>query len=119
MRVGPGPDFPIEWVYKRENLPITVVRRHEGFRLVRDPDGAQGWISASLLSETRTAIVIGDGVAEMREKPSADAKLLWRVEPGRTGRLGACKAGWCRFNTEGHQGWIPDKKIYGDGEPAK
>ena len=38
MRVGPGEDYRILWVYKRPMLPLKVVRVKEGWRLVRDPD---------------------------------------------------------------------------------
>ena len=42
MRVGPAESYRIEWVYKRIGLPLKVVRRQEGWRLVEDPDGARG-----------------------------------------------------------------------------
>ena len=35
MRVGPSRDFPIEWVYKRDGLPLKVVRVQESWRLVQ------------------------------------------------------------------------------------
>src|SRR5687768_10053317 len=66
MRVGPSEDFPIEWVYRREGLPVKVVRVMQGWRLVEDPDGARGWIVARLLNPARGAMVIGEGLAEMR-----------------------------------------------------
>ena len=50
MRVGPSQDYRIEWVYKRKGLPMKVVRVMEGWRLVQDPDGAQGWVVARLLN---------------------------------------------------------------------
>src|SRR3546814_9173992 len=42
MRVGPSQDYRIEWVYRRQGLPVKVVRVVEGWRLVSDPDGEQG-----------------------------------------------------------------------------
>src|SRR3546814_11623503 len=54
MRVGPSQDYPIEWVYRRKGLPVKVVRVVEGWRLVRDPDGAQGWVVARLLDPQRS-----------------------------------------------------------------
>ena len=61
MRVGPSQDYRIEWVYKRKGLPMKVVRVMEGWRLVQDPDGAQGWVVARLLNPQRSAIVVGEG----------------------------------------------------------
>ena len=90
MRVGPSADYKIDWVYRRPGLPVKVVRVMEGWRLIEDPDGARGWVVARLLSPERGAIVIGEGLAELRDGPSHDAMLKWRVEPGVVGALG----GW-------------------------
>lgn len=117
MRAGPGRDFPIEWVYKREMLPLKVVRVHEGWRLVRDPDGAEGWVTANLLSAERSAMVTGEGLAEMRASPSDRAKLRWRLEPGVVGRLGDCEAGWCELDVAGHRGFVPAARLWGAGKP--
>lgn len=117
MRAGPGRDFPIEWVYRREGLPLKVVRVHEGWRLVRDPDGAEGWVTANLLSVERGAMVVGEGVAPMHASPSGDAKVKWKLEPGVVGRLGDCEAGWCELDVEGHRGFVPAARLWGAGEP--
>jgi SH3-like domain-containing protein len=48
MRVGPSASYPIDWVYRRAELPVKVVRLYQGWRRVRDQDGAEGWIVARL-----------------------------------------------------------------------
>jgi SH3-like domain-containing protein len=115
MRVGPARDYKIAWVYKRKLLPLKVVRLHEGWRLVEDPDGARGWVLARFLSRKQTAIVQRE-TAEMREKPGG-GRLMWRVEPGVVGRVGKCESGWCKFDTGGHAAWISAAAIWGEGEP--
>jgi len=117
MRVGPSEDFPISWVYRREGLPVKVVRLREGWRLVEDPDGERGWMIARLLNPDRGAIVVGEGLAEMRASEEPDAKLLWRVEPGVVGKLGDCRSGWCRLDVSGHKGWVRQDRLWGAGEP--
>ncbi|MGX7895126.1 SH3 domain-containing protein [Tsuneonella sp. HG222] len=117
MRVGPSESYPIDWVYKRKGLPVKVVRLKEGWRLVRDPDGTEGWILSRLLDPDRGAIVIGDEPAAMRAEPSDDAPLRWQVEPGVVGRLGECEAGWCEFDVTGRRGWIEAERLWGAGEP--
>ena len=117
MRVGPGTAFPIDWVYRRPGLPLKVVRVMQGWRLVRDPDGTQGWIVGRLLTRERGALVTGEGTAQMRAEPSAEAELLWNVEPGVVGTLGECENGWCEFDVSGRSGWIEAARIWGDGEP--
>lgn len=117
MRVGAGEQFPIMWVYKREGLPVKVVRLMQGWRYVEEADGTAGWISASLLSRRRTAIVTGEGLAPMRAEPSDSAPLRWNLEPGVVGVLGECDNGWCELDVERHVGWVEQARLWGSGEP--
>lgn len=117
LRVGPSTTYPIDWVYEREGLPLRVVRVNQGWRLVEDADGVRGWMSASLLSRTRSAIVIGQGLAELRAEPAITARVRWHLEPGVVGELGNCRAGWCQFDVAGHKGWTEEVRLWGAGAP--
>ncbi len=113
MRVGPSRNYQIDWVYERKGLPLKVVRVVDGWRLVQDPEGAQGWVVARLLSPDRGGLVIGEGLAPMRTEPSADARLKWNLEPGVVGRLGDCEAGWCELEVGAHYGWVEAALLWG------
>ena len=115
MRVGPARDYKIVWVYKRKLVPLKVIRLHEGWRLVEDPDGAHGWVLARFLSRKQTAIVQRE-TAEMRDKPGA-GRVMWRAEPGVVGKVGKCEAGWCKFDVAGRAAWIEATAIWGEGKP--
>lgn len=117
MRSGPGEQFPIQWVYTREDLPVRVVRLMQGWRYIEEPDGTHGWMSASLLSRQRTAIVVGEDLLPMRAEASAGAALRWNLEPGVVGLLGECDNGWCEFEVDGHGGWVEQERLWGAGEP--
>lgn len=117
MRVGPATSYPIAWVYKRPGLPMKVVRVSEGWRLVEDPDGERGWVLSRFLSRDRTAIVRGEGVAEMRTAERGLGKLAWRLEPGVTGKLGECDGGWCEFDVDGRKAYAPQDRLWGAGAP--
>ena len=117
MRVGPSADYKIDWVYRRPGLPVKVVRVMEGWRLIEDPDGTRGWVVARLLSPDRGAIVIGEGVTELRFDPASDAAIKWRVEPGVVGALGDCEDGWCELAVGNRHGWIRQTRLWGAGEP--
>jgi len=117
MRVGPSEEYKIEWVYRRQQLPVKVIRVKEGWRLIRDPDGVQGWVVGRLLNPERTAIVIGESLAPMREASSEASRLLWNLEPGVIGKLGDCGEGWCRLDVGGHKGWVRQAQLWGAGEP--
>lgn len=117
MRVGPSVDYKIDWVYRRQGLPVKVLRVLEGWRLVQDQDGTQGWIAQRLLSRSRGAIVIGTGLAAMRERPDASSQLRWNLEPGVVGQLGECQQGWCELNVGGRTGFVQADQLWGDGQP--
>lgn len=117
MRVGPAESYKIDWVYKRVGLPLRVLRRKEGWRLVEDPDGARGWVLARFLSRDRGAYVIGNDQAELRKEPKANAPTLWLMEPGVTGKLERCEAGWCSLDVSGHRGFVRQDRLWGAGEP--
>lgn len=117
MRAGPGEDYQILWVYKRPMLPLKVLRIKEGWRLVRDPDGAQGWVLARFLSRKAGGFVQGKDPADMREKGSSDARLLWRLAPGVVGELGDCANNWCEFTVGPRKGFVPQARLWGAGQP--
>lgn len=117
MRVGAGQQYPIEWVYRRPGLPVKVLRSFQGWRLIEEPDGTQGWMYDSLLSNRRTALVIGEGLAPMRESGAETAALRWNLEPGVIGELGECASDWCELNVNGARGWVAQERLWGAGEP--
>lgn len=117
MRVGPSESYPIDWVYRRADLPVKVVRLYQGWRRVRDQDGAEGWIVARLLSPERSAVVVGKGLAPMRADADPGAPLRWNLEPGVVGKLGGCAEEWCQFDVKGHKGWVERKRLWGAADP--
>lgn len=117
MRTGPSTEFPVKWVYKRENLPVKVVAVHSVWRKVEDPDGDQGWVHVRLLSPKRTAVVTGSGIGSLRENPQTTSRISWRVEPGVVGFIDECEKGWCRFENAGRFGFIEVSRIWGGEVP--
>lgn len=112
MRVGPSMDYPASWIYQRRDLPVKVVEVYSNWRKVEDPDGTQGWMHVRLLKDEPTGIVKGR-IAEMRESPAPDARLLFRLEPGVVGRLAGCANGWCSLDVDGKRGYVAAKSLWG------
>lgn len=116
MRKGPAETMPVMWEYRRENLPIKVIKVHENWRLIEDPDGTQGWMAVRLLSGRRTAMVTGE-TRVMRSSPDDGASVAYRAEPGVVGFLSDCDNGWCLFDVGGRKGFIRESHVWGSGEP--
>jgi SH3-like domain-containing protein len=117
LRAGPGRDYPVRWVYHRPGLPLKVIRVHEGWRLVRDPAGDEGWVTANLLSKDQGGIVIGDGLAAIRADRSDGSKLKWNAEPGVVGKIDDCESGWCKVDIGGRTGFMRAERLWGSAKP--
>ncbi len=117
LRAGPGEDYRINWIYRRQHLPLKVIRTKDGWRLVQDSVGNQGWMLSRFLTRERGAVVTGRDLAEMREKGDGTARLLWRVQPGVVGLLGECGDGWCSFSIGDQRGFVSQDRLWGAGEP--
>ncbi len=117
LRVGPGREYRINWVYLRAGLPLKVLRTMGGWRLVEDIDGARGWMLAQFLARTRTATVktgtAKGAMAEIRENADGSGRLLWRAEPGVTGKLGECGPMWCKIDIDGRRGNVAKAAVWG------
>ncbi|MEE4200489.1 SH3 domain-containing protein [Erythrobacter sp.] len=113
MRVGPSAEYRIDWVYKRKGLPVRVVRLREGWRLIQDHEGTQGWVASSQLAATRGAIIVGEGLVELREKPRATSPMRWRAEAGVVGALLGCEDGFCEIDVRGRTGWVSAGRLWG------
>ena len=113
MRVGPSAEYPVAWVYARKGLPVKVVRVREGWRLIEDHEGTQGWVSASQLDPARGGMVIGKGLAEVRAAADPASGIKWRAQPGVIAGMKKCKAGWCEVDIDGRKGFIAAERLWG------
>ena len=129
LRQGPGTDYPTAWVYRRAGLPLEVVQEFEGWRQVRDAEGATGWVLQSFLSGRRTALVLPWDVkantpppqVSLRDDDSEKAKPVAIVEAGVIASIVSCNGKWCRVSVDNYRGWIEQKKLWGvyEGEAVK
>ena len=118
LRSGPGRNYPGIWLYKRRDLPIRVVQVYPNWRKIEDPDGDQGWMLVTLLSDRRTGIVKSGAPRELHSKADANSPVRYRAEQGVVGRLQSCNGSWCEMQVGKRKGWIAQADIWGvsDGE---
>src|SRR5690606_25372001 len=81
LRTGPGVQYPVDWVYRRRNLPVEVIAEFGTWRKVRDIQGTQGWVHQSLLSSNRFVAITGQ-TRTLRRRADAQSPAVARVEPG-------------------------------------
>ncbi len=114
LRTGPGLRYPIEWVYKRRDLPVQIEREFEAWRLISDQEGVKGWVHQATLVGRRTFVVTG-GEQTMRTEAADTASSLARLKPGVIGRIRACEAnaGWCQVQVADYRGWLKRDGFWG------
>ena len=116
VRVGPGEDYKVSWVFTRSALPVEIVAEFENWRRVRDSDGEVGWVFHSLLSGKRTAVVApwekGDPAAIRADATPSSGVTAW-LQPGVLASVDRCRGGWCDISGDGFGGWIEANRLWG------
>jgi SH3-like domain-containing protein len=118
MRTGPGRNYPGTWLYQRRDLPIRVVQVYNHWRKIEDPDGQQGWMLVTMLSDKRSAIIRPGPPRDLHNKPDADSHVAYKAEPGVVGMITKCREGWCKMTIAKREAYVKVSDIWGlsDGE---
>ena len=111
-RRGPSLSHKIDWIYKRQNMPLEIYGEYENWRRVRDFEGLGGWVHYTLLSGIRYVLVKNE-LLEMRLLPSIDAQVIAKVPQYNIATLDKCNKDWCRIIDDGYKGWVPKNGIWG------
>src|SRR5437763_5406009 len=96
LRVGPGENYPIEWVLTRKEMPVEIIRQFENWRMIRDWQGTEGWVHERMVTGKR-AVVIKGAIRTLHRQPDLASPAVARAEPGVVARLLDCRAEWCRI----------------------
>jgi SH3-like domain-containing protein len=119
LRVGPGLRFPIDWQYRRRDLPVKILREVEVWRLVQDQDGVKGWVHQATLTGRRS-LVVTPYEATLRAAASDEAAPVARLKAGVIGRIRLCEAGaaWCEVQVADYRGFLRRNQFFGT-EPGE
>ncbi len=113
MRTGPGPQYPVKWVYKQPGRPVEIILEYEHWRKIRDMSGKFGWAHKSMLSGTRKGLISGEAPAFIKKRASIDSQTVAQIQPGAIVTLTECNPDWCFAKTGDIQGWIDKQNIWG------
>ncbi|MEJ0017977.1 MAG: SH3 domain-containing protein [Acetobacteraceae bacterium] len=114
LRAGPGTRYPIQWIYKRRELPVQILREFEVWRLVQDPDGIKGWVHQATLTGRRSFVVTG-GDATLRRSADDGASAVAVLKAGVIGHIRSCPANadWCQVQAGDYRGYLRRGQIWG------
>lgn len=119
LRVGPGRQYKVEWLYVSTGLPMEIIEEFDQWRQVRDADGTQGWVFHSLLSGKRTAIVAPWDKqnknrfisAHKQRDPASDVTA--KLQAGVVVVVTDCASGWCGVVVNGVEAYVPQPALWG------
>ena len=111
VRMGPGLDYPVKFIYKKKYLPVKVFDRKDNFRKVIDHKKNSGWIHWSQLKKINSLIVLSDRI--LFKKPTINSKPLANVKSGKLFLLEKCKKNWCKVSSQNISGWISTDNVWG------
>ena len=111
VRMGPGLDYPVKFIYKKKNLPVKVIDKKENFRKVIDYKKNSGWIHISQLKKINSVIVLSNRI--LFKKPTFNSKPIANIESGKLFVLENCKKDWCEVSSQNYSGWINMNDVWG------
>ena len=111
VRMGPGLDYPVKFIYNKKYLPLRVIDKKENFRKVIDHKKNSGWIHISQLKKVNSVIVLSNRI--LFKKPSVYSKPIANIDSGRLLVLKKCKKDWCEVSSQTYKGWINMYNVWG------
>ena len=112
MRVGPGREYPLSWVYKKKHLPLKVIAEFDVWRKVIDHENTTGWVHSQLVTLKRYALV-QSRLTKLYRKADFESPVVAVADKGVLVELQTCEPQWCRVATQDVRGFIRRKDIWG------
>lgn len=113
VRTGPGPRYPVDWVFMRRDMPVEIVAEFDTWRKIRDWQNTEGWVHQSMLSSRRYVLIVADEVQPLMRRNDDDGPAAAMLEPGVVGQLMQCDPQWCRIQVNRLSGWVKRKALWG------
>lgn len=114
MRVGPGKEYPIAWVFMRANLPMLLIAEFDQWRKVKFIDGTAGWVHKNMVSRKSSAIVT-EKYAIMYRHVSKKYPIA-KIEKGVVVRVLKRDDDFVKVDINNQKGWVEKKFLWGINE---
>lgn len=111
-RVGPGPNYPIEWIYLKAGLPIEIIAEFDTWRKIRDKEGTESWVHQTMLCSKRHAIIQDPEVLVYSHMDLKSTPLV-RLQAGVIVELLKCREDWCQVRIYDFKGWVKRSSLWG------
>ncbi|MDR2067397.1 MAG: SH3 domain-containing protein [Holosporaceae bacterium] len=111
LRVGPGKEYPVSWVFMRNNLPMLLIAEFEQWRKIKFMDGTEGWVHQNMISRKSTAVVVSENA--ILYQYATNSQPTARVEKGVVVRILKKENEWVKIEINKIKGWMHSKELWG------
>ena len=116
VNVRKGPSVDSEVLYETHlGYPIEIEKTQGDWVRCKDWQGHIGWVHKPLVSEIKTAVVLGEDV-NVRKGPGAEHEVVKKVVKGEVYKVVGRKGDWVKiaYYVEGDEiGWIRRDMLWG------
>jgi SH3-like domain-containing protein len=114
LRIGPGKEYPIVWIFMVQNVPMMLMVEFEQWRKVRFMDNSEGWIHQNLISKKNTAIITKNHT--ILYKYSSESVPIAKLEKNVIVNVLKKQGDLVKIEVNGIKGWVKKKHAWGVNE---
>lgn len=111
LRVGPGKEYPIGWIFMKAGLPVLLLTEFEQWRKIKFVDGIEGWVHQNMISAKRTGIIVNH-LAILYKNASMSYPIA-KLEKGVIVKIIKKEKSFIKIEVNKVRGWIEEKEIWG------
>lgn len=112
LRVGPGIDYPVKWVYVKKYIPLEKIAEYDDWYKVKDIDNEEGWVNKKLLLHKSYALT--KKAVQGYLKPDLISTPLLYFQPRVIVEIKNCNKNWCLIKPLKHRKvWILREDLWG------
>ncbi|MDR0631518.1 MAG: hypothetical protein LBF66_03050 [Holosporales bacterium] len=116
LHVGPGLQYPVDWILTLKRMPVLVISAYGQWRRVKLCDDTIGWLHKSVLSSKKTAMLRRDAV--MFTATSEKSKKVANVGKHVVVVVSKNKGDWVKVlvtaeDGESFSGWLRSPPLWG------
>ncbi len=114
VRAGPGFQYPVNWVYHRDGLPVEIIGEFNVWRQLLLPDGGTGWVHEATVRPRRGFIVTVEK-ASVHADANPESALVAILDFGVSGVLLTCDgaSNWCKVAVGSETGFLNRADFWG------
>lgn len=115
VRAGPGPQYPVKFIFKARLVPIKVLSEYDNWNEIEDYEGQTGWVSQNLLTKKRSLMVLtSKEFINMHSKKNEKSRILYKLKNFVVGEYLGCEKDWCMIKISDKKGWVKSAEVFGD-----